>query len=220
MTESETEEREFQRLWGPWGDLTPELATELLEGFSRPWWISGGWAIDAFTGVSREHKDVDVTVFRRDLQHLRAHFAGRLHLWSVGSGTLRPLDDKWPQVPAWAGQLWIREHATAPWLLDVQLNPGGPRRWVFKRDRTVARPVDGATWIAADGLRYLRPELVLAHKVRLARETDDRDLATTLPLLDAVATRWLLDYVTQSDPSHGWRAPIAAAAQALDLSRP
>jgi hypothetical protein len=65
-----------------------------------------------------------------------------------------------------------------------------------------------------------RPELVLAHKVRLARETDDRDLATTLPLLDAVATRWLLDHVTQSDPSHGWRAPIAAAAQALDLSRP
>jgi hypothetical protein len=214
------EEREFQRLYGAWAPTTPGDAAALFAGFERPWWISGGWAIDAFTGVARAHKDVDVTVFRRDLQPLRVHFAGRFHLWAAGSAALRPLDDAWPRMPAWAAQVWIREHAAAPWLLDVQLNPGGPRRWVFKRDRSVVRPLDHATWIAADGLRYLRPELVLAHKLRLARETDDRDLATALPLLDAVATCWLLDYVTQSDPSHAWRTPIAAAAKAFANSGP
>jgi hypothetical protein len=116
-------------------------------------------------------------------------------------------------VPAWSGQLWVREHATAPWLLDIQLNPGGPSRWVFKRDSSVALPLDHATWIAGDGFRYLRPELVLAHKVRLARDTDDRDLAVTVPLLDADATGWLRDFVTRSDPTHRWVAPISEAAR-------
>ena len=155
MTESETEEREFQRLWGPWDDLTPALAKELLEGFSRPWWISGGWAIEAFTRVARPHKDVDVTIFRRDVRELRRHFHGRYDLWSAGSATLRPLDDAHP-LPRWSGQVWVRAHALAPWLLDVVLNPGGPR-WMFKRDRSITFPLEEATWIAADGVRYLRP---------------------------------------------------------------
>ena len=32
-----------------------------------PWWIVGGWAIDAFTGRPREHHDIDVGFFRADL---------------------------------------------------------------------------------------------------------------------------------------------------------
>jgi hypothetical protein len=211
MTEGETEEREFQRLWGPWDDLTPARATELLEGFARPWWISGGWAIEAFTGVARPHKDVDVTVFRRDVQELRRHFHGRYDLWSAGSATLRPLDDAHP-LPRWSGQVWVRAHALAPWILDVVLNPGGPR-WVFKRDRSITFPLGDATWVAADGLRYLRPELVLAHKLRRTRMVDDRDLGSTLPLLDAEAVAFLLDLVERSDPTHHWRALLEDASR-------
>lgn len=154
-SETDAEEREFQRLWGPWDDLTSALAAELLEGVSRPWWISGGWAIEAYTRVARLHKDVDVTVFRRDVQELRRHFHGRYDLWSAGSATLRPLDDAHP-LPRWSGQVRVRAHAFAPWLLDVVLNPGGPR-WMFKRDRSITFPLEEATWIAADGVRYLRP---------------------------------------------------------------
>ena len=56
----------------------------------------------------------------------------------------------------------MREHALAPWVLDIQLNPGSARRWVFKRERTVIGTLDDVTWVAPDGLRYLQPELVLA----------------------------------------------------------
>ncbi|HEX2304226.1 MAG TPA: hypothetical protein VHH57_11430 [Gaiella sp.] len=73
----DAEEREFQRLWGPWEVLTPPRAGALMDGFPRPWWISGGWAIEAFVGVTRPHKDIDVTIFRRDTEMLREHFRGR-----------------------------------------------------------------------------------------------------------------------------------------------
>jgi Aminoglycoside-2''-adenylyltransferase len=203
--EADAEEREFQRLYGAWATLTPTDAATLLAGFAKPWWISGGWALEAFTGSSRPHKDVDVTVFRRDVPAVRRHFAGRLDVWAVGSGALRPLDDRRPRVPGWSGQLWLRDHATGPWLLDIVLNPGGPTRWVFKRDRSITLPLDEATWVADDGLRYLRPELVLAHKLRLTRDVDDGDLAATLPLLQSAARSWLLEALIRSDPGHRWR---------------
>jgi len=202
------EEREFQRLYGAWAATTPTEAARLLEGFDGQLWISGGWAIDAFTGRPRPHKDIDVTVFRRDVPALRRHASGRFHLWAVGSGALRPLDEVRPRIPGWAGQLWVREHATAPWLLDVLLNPGGPLRWVFKRDRSLSLPLDEATWVARDGIRYLRPELVLAHKLRHARREDDDDLRATLPLLDAHALTHLHRLVVQLEPSHRWREQV------------
>ena len=204
MTPEEAEEREFQRLWGEWAELTPADAAAWLDGFPGPWWISGGWAIEAFTGIRRRHKDVDATVFRRDVEKLREHFRDRLDLWAAGSGTIRPLDDRRPRPPRWSGQIWLREHGRAPWLLDVLLNPGGPRRWVFKRDRSMSFPLEEATWVAPDGIRYLRPELVLAHKVALARAVDDGDLDATLPLLDADARERLAGLVATADPAHRW----------------
>jgi hypothetical protein len=212
MPDAGAEEREFQRLWGPWEDATPARAATLMEGFRRPWWISGGWAIDAFTGIERPHKDVDVAIFRRDVAELRRHVHGRYDLWSAGSATLRPLDDEHP-LPRWAGQVWMREHALAPWVADVVLNPGGPRRWVFKRDRRISLPLEEATWVAADGIRYLRPELVLAHKLRHTRVLDDRDLAAALPLLDVDAAAFLLELVRRSDPAHRWRRPLEEASR-------
>jgi len=202
--EHEAGEQEFFRLYGPWDRHTPASAAALVLGLQAPWWISGGWAIEAFTGVSREHDDVDVTIFRRDLRALRAQFAGRFDLWAAGSGQLRPIDDRRPHVPPWSGQVWMRAHALAPWQLDVLLNPGSHQQWIFKRDHAVTRPFDEATWVAEDGLRYLRPELVLAHKVKLRRPKDDRDLAAALPLLEDGPRSWLASYVAQADPDHPW----------------
>jgi hypothetical protein len=27
-----------------------------------PWWLVGGWAIEAFTGVLHEHEDIDLSI--------------------------------------------------------------------------------------------------------------------------------------------------------------
>ena len=195
---------------GPWAPSTPCDAAARFDGFPRRWWISGGWAIEASRMSCPRTRDVDVTIFRRDLGALRDHFRGRLDVWAAGSGTLRPLDDQRPRVPAWSAQVWLREHALAPWLLDVLLSPGGPRRWVFKRDHGVTRPIDEATWTAPDGLRYLRPELVLAHKARHRRAVDDGDLAATLPLLEPPARSWLRMYLSASEPRHHWLRELRA----------
>jgi hypothetical protein len=53
--EEEAENALFDRYYGPWDPFDPAAVAQLLDGFSRPWWIVGGWSIEAFTGVLREH---------------------------------------------------------------------------------------------------------------------------------------------------------------------
>jgi hypothetical protein len=179
-----------------------------LDGFERPWWIAGGWAIEAFTGVPRPHHDVDVAIFRRDVPALRAGLGARSHLWAIGSGRMQLMDEDVRTLPRWASQVWVREHAQAPWQLDVLLNPGSVTGWVFKHDPSFVRPLDDVTWRAPDGLRYLRPELVLAHKVKLVRPKDDLDLAATVPLLGAPERVWLASYAERVAPRHPWLAAL------------
>ncbi len=73
--EEQAEEDAFLRLYGPWAPLAPTEVAELLAGFDRPWWIVGGWAVDAATGLPREHEDVDVSMLGRDVPALHAHLA-------------------------------------------------------------------------------------------------------------------------------------------------
>jgi hypothetical protein len=42
-------------------------AVKLLAGYSKPWAVCGGWAIDLFLHhVTRPHKDVDFAILRKD----------------------------------------------------------------------------------------------------------------------------------------------------------
>ena len=59
---------EFERIYGPQLSWTPAEARDLLEGLPVPWWVAGGWAIEAFTGVAREHEDIDLSILRETCQ--------------------------------------------------------------------------------------------------------------------------------------------------------
>lgn len=198
------DEVEFRRRYGDWRRVTPRDAAALLQDIGIPWWVAGGWALEAYTGVARRHEDIDVAFFRTDLAAVRAHFAATHHLWAAGDGALRPVTDERPELPDWAEQMWVREHAHAPWLLDLLANPGDVGGWIFKRDVTVVRPLAEVTWVGADGVRYLSPEVVLAYKAKLDRPKDHADLDAVLPRLDGAARDWLAATVERLHPGHAW----------------
>jgi len=205
-TPADTEQVEFEKLWGPWAVVTPRDSAALLEGFDHPWWVSGGWAIDAFTGSTREHADIDVSIFRSDIGALRAALGRSLHIWSAGPDGLRPVNDQFPEVHDSADQVWMRPHAMAPWYLDVLLNPRRDGMWVHRREPDTALPLEAATWLAADGIRYLNPELVLTFKAKHDRPKDRADLDRTLPLLDESRRETLRGYLVRRHPDHDWLA--------------
>jgi hypothetical protein len=205
----DAEELAFQQLYGPWHVSSPQDAAHLLDGYPSDWWIAGGWAIEAFTGVPRPHEDVDVSLWRKDVEVLRQHLKSDWHLWSNEGGRLSPLTDKRPEQPAAADQIWLRRHALASWEYDLVLNPDRDGRWVFRRDPSLDFALDEITWIAPDGLRYITPEMALAYKARLNRPKDEQDLAATLPLLAAARRKWLADIVDHLHPRHPWLSRIS-----------
>ena len=198
------EELAFQRLYGPWQPMTPTELALLMSDFPEPWWVVGGHAIEAFTGVQRHHEDIDLTIFAAHLPQLRRHVGERFHVWSAGAGALRPVDDQHPEPHPEAGQVWLREHALAPWRVDCILNPSKDGRWVSKRDSSHVADLDEVTWVADDGIRYLAPEVTLLFKAKQARPKDETDLMTAWPRMSEKQQAWLRDAVRRKYPDHPW----------------
>ena len=185
------DDAEFERLYGPWDAFDPPGAQELLADFAGEWWVVGGWAIEAFTGIGRPHEDIDVVIWRRDLPALLELVEGRYHVWSAGSGALRPVNADWPEPHAGSGQVWLREHSMAPWVLDCLFNDDVDGRWVSRRDTAWTAPLEEVTWVADDGIRYMNPEVVLYHKAQQARPKDELDRDRAWPLLTPAKQEWL-----------------------------
>lgn len=197
---------EFARWYGPWDPLTPASIAAFLDGFDRPWWIIGGWALEKATGVSRRHEDMDVSIAHHDAEALRVFLAERgWTTWNADSGWLRPFDERFREIRSSSG-IWVRADALSPWVLDVPLTPFNGARWINKRLLSQERDLDEVTWIADDGLRYLNPEVVLFMKSAQVREKDIVDAEATLGLLDEHQRAWLRDSIAQLDRAHPWAA--------------
>jgi aminoglycoside-2''-adenylyltransferase len=201
-------DEEFYRWYGPWAAVSPTEAAALLGGAGVRWWVVGGWAVDAFTGESREHEDIDVGFFRADLAAVLAYLNRDLCVWSNLSGTIRPLRTPGDLLEG-ARQLWVRRDGESPWLLDLAMTPHDGEVWIAPRDERVRLPFAEATFLADDGVRYLRPELVLYMKARMARPKDDADLQRILPRLEPEARARLRGWLELVDPGHHWLARLA-----------
>jgi hypothetical protein len=202
--EMSDEDRDFYRWYGPWRPLTPSRMARVMRGANIRWWIVGGWAVDAFTGVPREHEDIDVSFFRADLPRLLQHLAPTYCVWSNFSGTLRPLR-KPEDLLEGSRQLWVRRDGYSPWLFDLAMNPHDGDRWISARHEQITMPIDQATYVAdADGIRYLQPEIVLWMKAHRERSIDERDVAEILPRLEPRQLDWLRTTMASTHPGHRW----------------
>lgn len=166
-----------------WTPLSPEAVRDLLAGLDVPWWLAGGWALDAYAGrPTREHADTDVSVLRRDQAAVRAYLAGWDLRVADPPGTLRP----WTSDVATAHDVWCRPAPGEPWALQIMLEESDGDDWVYRRDPRVRRPV-----ASLGGDHVLAPEVQLLYKSKDPRPQDVADRALVLPLLGAEARAWL-----------------------------
>jgi hypothetical protein len=158
-----------------WEPLRPADAAELLGALDVPWWIAGGWALDAL--APRAHEDLDVMVLRRDLDRVVEALPG----WE--------LDDKGHSV-------WARPRGAPCWHLELVLDDADGDTWRYRRDGRVTRPLDSLG--APRG--PLAPEIVLLYKAKDDGEKARSDFAAVVPLLSTDARVWLRDAVELAHP--------------------
>jgi hypothetical protein len=190
-----------------WDAWRPADLARLLAGVRAPWWVAGGWALDLWRGAeTRPHGDLEICVPRAGWAEVRSRLAG-YEVWAVGDGEVRFLEPGAPP-PGDPRQMWVHDRAAGAWRVDVMLDPGGREEWVCHRDARLRRPLAEATAVTPEGVRYLRPEIVLLLKAKHRRPKDEADLAGCLPLLDPGARRWLRDALSLLHPDHAWRSRV------------
>jgi hypothetical protein len=208
----------------------------LLGRFLRPWWVAGGWAIDAWAGgASRAHEDLEISVLRPDLEALKLHLQPLG--WHLARFAPGPHGGAW--VPLALGEAVVRPHFqvrarregedaagprapdpisgfTAPrefelFLNDLEDGESAGGRWVSRRHPTVVRPLAALVVASAVGLPVLAPEVQLLYKAKYHRPKDEHDFRRALPLLSAAQRTWLARALREYHPADPWLAPLADA---------
>ena len=189
--------------WAPWSPL--EIATRLA-GVDVPWCVAGGWALDLWLGrETRPHGDLEIAVPRASFGAIRNVFAA-YELFTAGDGELVHLPHG-TEPPGHRHQTWVLDPIARKWRTDVFLEPGDASTWVYRRDVLLCLPRKDAIAMA-DGIPYLRPELVLLFKAKAMREKDERDFAVALPALDVSARQRLRRWLERFHPGHAWIARL------------
>jgi hypothetical protein len=109
----------------------------------------------------------------------------------------------------------VGDIGNAPWVIDLPLTPDADGRWTNKFLPDHQAPLAEVTWVAEDGIRYLRPEITLFFKARTRRTKDERDFREVMPLLDSEQRTWLIDAIRRAwGPDHPWTSGSAADVHA------
>lgn len=185
-----------------------EVVRDVMSGFSPPWAIAGGWALELTLGpLRRAHADLDLAAFREDQYVLRAHLA-EWHWTYVDAGQHRPwMLGQWLAHPV--HELHAAPHVARRPALEVLLNEREGTDWVFRRDSRVRLPLIRAIQSSPIGLPVLAPEIVLLYKARAPRRADEADFTATATRLPASAQAWLAAALSLVHSGHPWARELA-----------
>jgi hypothetical protein len=197
-----------------------------MAGFFEHWSLCGGWAVDAWLGrVSREHGDVDVSVFVDDqralFEHLRgwqllahrpAWEAGRGDEWWDGDLVLPPATHIHARPPAFTGPMPKDGIANAEdgFTIEFYLDERADDEWILWREPKIALPVRDSVRPSSWGMLIPAPEVLLFFKCQgeILRRRDRLDLLALLPHLTAEQRTWLREAVERA--GHPWMKDLSS----------
>ena len=189
-----------------------------MSSYTAPWYICGGWAVDAWLGrITRDHGDVDVSVFVQDQRALFEHLDGWQLLahdpaWSPSENTawwdgrrdLSATTHIHARPPELSGAVPEQGIATAEegFNLEFYLDDRDGDDWTLLRDPPVSIPISDAVKTSPWGVPAAVPEVLLFFKSRDMRRRDKLDFGALLPGLTREQRAWLRDAIARA--GHPW----------------
>ena len=172
------------------------------------WCLVGGMAIDHILGRStRQHDDIDVAVFRSELQSVREWFLGWEFWYAEGPGSGLFRLDSDDQLPGNVHEIWCRQLPSEPWRLEVLVEESTDAIWIYRRNHRITLPI-GELIRPVAGVPSMAPEVVLLYKAKNPRDRDMADFKAALPLLEAGRRDWLRAAVSEAHPDCPWLAEL------------
>ncbi|MFZ2587899.1 MAG: hypothetical protein WAZ18_07280 [Alphaproteobacteria bacterium] len=173
---------------------------DLLRGYSKPWCLGGGWAIDVFVGhLSRPHADVDIVIWREDQSLFRKQF--KTWEWQTFTHKQpRPWhEDEFLQLPEHNafGRQGSRE-------LEMLMLEKEDDEWFFRRNSHIRMKALNVMVPTPFGWNVLNPAIALLFKSNRLDEKDHSDFEHVLPFMSDVDRKWLKNSLNVMDTQHIW----------------
>ncbi|WP_421383076.1 nucleotidyltransferase domain-containing protein [Bacillus salacetis] len=191
-----------------WEPLSAAEASKLFSHLPVFWAIAGGWALDLHIGKqTREHGDIDIIIWQKDLPRLYEHFSQNWMLYKAGGGKLHVWEEG--DLSEEINNVWVSRTPASPFAFQVLVLDFEGDTWVYRRQQTIKRR--DILLKTKEGLPYLRPEIQLLYKGGSShvREKDHADLREVLPFLTIGEKEWLRTaLLTQFPGGHPWADSI------------
>lgn len=191
----------------------PRRAAELMSGYSKPWYVAGGWALDLYAGRERRsHYDLDIATYREDQSVLQQHFGG----WNLQKYTG---PDGAEYLENWAPgellvlpdfQIVLEKNSDGYAAVEILLNESEGDEWIWRKNHEVRYPMSRVGMASLDGFPFLSPEIVLLFKSQhvlggnVNEHKDQRDFNQFLDILEYDRRAWLKTTIETHFPDHPW----------------
>ncbi|MBI2766375.1 MAG: hypothetical protein HYX53_10765 [Chloroflexi bacterium] len=201
-----------------------------MSTFRHNWYLCGGWAVDSWLGCqTRDHLDIDITVFEDDQRAIFEHLADWAlvaHDPNTAGDAREPWDGRRLELPAHihAAQSVEILHAWVPsgmaqrdaFNLEVILNERDGQDWLLSGEPRIALPLDRCARQSPWGLPTAAPDVLLFYKATAyfavegmkERPHDEADFLALLPELTGRQRQWLGEAIRLVHPRHPWLAPL------------
>jgi len=188
----------------------PHRVASVMAGFSRPWYVAGGWALDLFLEtVTRPHADIETLIFRGDqldLQPRLREFALTKMIPGSSGGIEQPwLDGELLEPPVHQ----IRARSTG-YEFDVFLAEADDDDWIYRRNHRVTRRRNEIGGASSLKIPFLSPEIVLLFKAKYLLAKDQADFARASPRLTKSKKQWLATALKLAHPDCPWISSLAS----------
>lgn len=186
-----------------------QRAVQIMMDFPHPWCVCGGWAIDLFINrISRQHKDVDFAIRRRDQLALRAYLTARgWTLEKAINGQRLPwTEGEFIELPVHT--IHCRNPNAQPDFIEILFNETNDNHFLFRRNQSIKRLLAVAIVQLESGIRILAPEIVLLYKAKNFSDKERSDFEIALPFLDFERRAWLREALLTIHPGHEWLSQL------------
>ena len=179
-----------------------DSACSVFSDFKEPWFVAGGWAIDLAIGrVTRQHNDIDFCIFRDSLHQFLSYFEE----WKIEVS-----------IPGTSQRLACQsiEDATLPRHelhcdfeninIEILLNDRAGENLLFRRDTSIALPLERFTCWTNDNIPFVHPAWLLLFKAKYSKEKDQKDFKEVIKILSKDDLKWLHQALCQHQPDSQW----------------
>jgi hypothetical protein len=181
-------------------------AVKALDGYTHPWAVCGGWAVDLFLDrITRPHKDVDFIVLRKDQLVLQKQLLSKgWTLEKAANGQLIPWEgNEWLDLPVHI--IWCRNSKASPDFIEILFDTMEGDKFLYRRNPSITFPAEKAIISSPLGVPILAPEIVLLYKSGKPEDPSAMsDFKNVSARLTVDSRHWLAAALRKTNPEHVW----------------